>query len=68
MVFRLFVGTVGVAVAPAISSKTGLSIEYAVVELTGDFERFIFVKRFIRLTVVDDAEHVVESFFVVEFD
>lgn len=54
---------------PAISSKTGLSIEYVgAVELTGDFERFIFVKRLIRLTVVEEVEVVFESFLFTPFD
>lgn len=40
-----------------MSSKTGLSMEYvaAVVLFDGDFDRFIFVIRFIRLTAVDDV-------------
>lgn len=63
MVFRLFVGIVGGAVAPAMSSNTGLSIEYvSAVELTGDFERFIFVKRLMRLTVVEEVDDALEYF------
>lgn len=48
-----------------MSSKTGLSIEYAaaVVLLDGDFERFMFVIRFIRLTAVD-----ADSFFSLPLD
>lgn len=44
-----------------MSSKTGLSMEYVIADvlLDGDFERFMFVIRFIRLTAVDD---VVDSF------
>lgn len=40
-----------------MSSKTGLSMEYvaAVVLFDGDFERFILVIRFIRLTADDDV-------------
>lgn len=37
-----------------LSSNTGLSIEYEGL-LPGDFDRFIFVIRLIRLTVVDDC-------------
>lgn len=69
MVFRLLVGIVGGAVAPAISSKTGLSIEYVgAVELIGDLERFMFVKRLIRLTVVDEVEDVLDSFLAIPFE
>lgn len=40
-----------------MSSKTGLSIEYVAADVLfdGDFERFIFVIRFIRLTAVEDV-------------
>ncbi len=40
-----------------MSSKTGLSIEYVAADvlLDGDFERFIFVIRFIRLTADEDV-------------
>lgn len=51
-----------------MSSKTGLSIEYvtAVVLLEGDFDRFMFVIRFIRLTAEED---VADSFLsLLPFD
>lgn len=40
-----------------MSSNTGLSIEYVIADvlLEGDFDRFMFVIRFIRLTAVDDV-------------
>lgn len=39
------------------SSNTGLSIEYALDEFgVGDFERFMCVSLFIRLTADDDVE------------
>lgn len=42
-----------------LSSKTGLSMEYAVVEwFTGDFDRLIFVIRLIRLTVEEDWDPI----------
>lgn len=45
-----------------MSSKTGLSIEYEAADVLfdGDFERFMLVIRFIRLTAVED---VAGSFF-----
>lgn len=70
MVFRLLDGRFGGAVTPAISSNTGLSMEYADAgELTGDFERFMFVKRLMRLAVVDDGvDEAFASFLLIPVD